>query len=119
MVCDNELAASVRRLRQGFAANADALAVDVIAAAMQDTHNFLTQKHTLRYLRSGEVLLTRLAERGPWESWDRDGRQGMAERAQAEAERILAEHQVEPLSEAQERELDATMRQAQRNLAPD
>jgi trimethylamine--corrinoid protein Co-methyltransferase len=117
IVCDNEIAASVRRLRRGFSAEEDALAVDVIADAMLETQNFLTQKHTLRYLRSGEVLLTRLAERGPWESWERAGRQGMAEHAQAEAGRILAEHQVEPLSEAQERELDAIMAQAQRALA--
>jgi trimethylamine--corrinoid protein Co-methyltransferase len=118
IVCDNEIAASVRRLRQGFSADEDALAVDVIAAAIQETHNFLAQKHTLRYLRSGELLVTRLAERGPWESWEREGRQGMAERAQAEAERILAEHQVAPLSEAQESELDAIMRQAQQALVP-
>jgi trimethylamine--corrinoid protein Co-methyltransferase len=119
MVCDNEIAASVRRLRRGFCAEGDALAVDVIAAALRESGNFLTQKHTIKYLRSGEVQLTRLAERGPWESWERAGRQGMAENAQAEAERILAEHQVEPLSEAQEGELDAIMQQAQRSLAPD
>jgi len=119
MVCDNEIAASVRRLRGGFAADADALAVEVIAAAMQESGNFLTQHHTVRYLRSGEVLLTRLAERGPWESWENAGRQGMAEHAQARAERILAEHQVEPLSEAQERELDEIMQSAQRALLPD
>jgi trimethylamine--corrinoid protein Co-methyltransferase len=116
MVCDSEIAAGVRRLRRGFAADEDALAVKVIAAAMQESGNFLTQQHTIRYLRSGEVLLTRLAERGPWESWENEGRRGMAERAQAEAERILAEHQVEPLSGAQERELDEIMQSAQHAL---
>jgi trimethylamine--corrinoid protein Co-methyltransferase len=116
MVCDSEIALSVRRLRAGFAADEQALAVEVIAAALQESGNFLTQKHTVRYLRAGEVQLTRLAERGPWESWERDGRQGMAENAQAEAERILNGHEVEPLSEAQERELDRIMQQAQRNL---
>jgi trimethylamine:corrinoid methyltransferase-like protein len=116
MVCDSEIAAGVRRLRRGFAADEDALAVEVIAAAMQESGNFLTQQHTIRYLRSGEVLLTRLAERGPWESWENEGRRGMAERAQAEAERILAEHQVEPLSGAQERELDEIMQSAQHAL---
>jgi trimethylamine--corrinoid protein Co-methyltransferase len=119
MVCDSEITLSVRRLRGGFAVNEDALAVEVIAAAMQESGNFLTQQHTVRYLRAGEVLLTRLAERGPWESWENEGRQGMAERAQAKAERILAEHQVEPLSEAQERELDQIMQSAQRALLPD
>jgi trimethylamine--corrinoid protein Co-methyltransferase len=119
MACDSEIALSVRRTRGGFPVNEDALAVEVIAAAMQESGNFLTQPHTVRYLRAGEVLLTRLAERGPWESWEKEGRQGMAERAQARAERLLAEHQVEPLSEAQERELDQIMQSAQRLLLTD
>ncbi|OIO88547.1 MAG: hypothetical protein AUK02_03560, partial [Anaerolineae bacterium CG2_30_58_95] len=116
MVADNELAGSIRRLRRGFVADDDSLAVEVIAAVMNGTHNFLGQKHTSRYLRSGEVLLTRLAERGTWEMWDNGGRKGMAERAQAEAERILREHVVPPLDEAQEKELDALMQAAEREL---
>jgi len=45
MVADNELASSIRRLRRGFVADDDSLAVEVIAAAMNGTHNFLGQKH--------------------------------------------------------------------------
>jgi trimethylamine---corrinoid protein Co-methyltransferase len=116
MVCDSEIAASVRRLRRGFVADEDAVAVDVIAAAMDGTRNFLAQRHTTRYLRSGELLMTRLAERRSWETWDHSGRENMAERAQSEAEKILAEHQVEPLSAAQEGELDAIMAEARRIL---
>ena len=116
MVCDSEIAASVRRLRNGFVADEDAVAVDVIAAAMDGTRNFLTQRHTSRYLRSGELLMTQLAERRTWETWEREGREGMAERAQSTAEKILAEHLVEPLSSAQEGELDAIMAEARRIL---
>jgi trimethylamine---corrinoid protein Co-methyltransferase len=116
MVVDDELAAGVQRLRRGFAVDTDSLAVDVIAAAMKGSRNFLGQKHTSRYLRGGEILLTRLAERSPWETWEREGRLGMAERAQAEAERILREHQVPPLEDAQERELDRIMAAAEREL---
>jgi trimethylamine--corrinoid protein Co-methyltransferase len=116
MVCDSDIAASVRRLRRGFAADEDAVAVDVIAAAMDGTRNFLAQRHTTRYLRSGELLMTSLAERRSWETWDHSGRENMAERAQSQAEKILAEHQVEPLSPAQEHELDAIMAEARRIL---
>jgi trimethylamine--corrinoid protein Co-methyltransferase len=118
MVCDNEIAASVRRLRQGFAVDADSLGVEVIAAVMSGSHNFLGQKHTLSYLRAGEVLTTRLAERRSWETWEQDGRQGMAEHAQAEAERILRDHQVPALSDDQEAELDEIMEEARRKLVP-
>ena len=116
MVVDSEIAASVRRLRQGFEVNEDSLAVDVIAAAMNGSHNFLGQRHTSKYLRAGEMLTTRLAERRSWETWEREGREGMAERAQAEAERILTSHQVEPLRAEQEQELDAIMAAAARSL---
>ena len=119
MVIDNEIAASVRRLRRGFAVNEDALAVEVISAVMNGSHNFLDQMHTVRYLRAGEVMVTQLAERGPWAAWDANGRQGMAERAQVKAERLLAEHQVEPLTEDQERALDEIMAEAERALVVD
>jgi trimethylamine:corrinoid methyltransferase-like protein len=96
--------------------DADALAVDVIAAVMGSTRNFLSQKHTINYLKSGEVYITKLAERGSWEGWQTAGRTGMVERAQAEAERILREHRVPPLEAAQESELDAIMAAAEHDL---
>jgi len=116
IVCDNEIAASVRRLLKGFDITEDSLAVDVISAAMSSTHNFLGQKHTLRYLRSGEVLLTSLAERGSWETWEKNDRIGMAERAQTEAIQILHNHHVEPMNLDQDQELDEILRQADREL---
>ncbi len=117
MVCDNEIAASVDRLRRGLTVDENALAVDVVAEAMDGERNFLAFKHTARALRAGEVLLTRLAERRAWDEWQNTGRDNMAERAQAEAARLLAEHEVTPLAPEQERELDAIMQTAHEALA--
>ena len=116
MVADNEFASSILRARRGFATNDETLAVDVVAAVMNGSRNFLGQKHTMKYLKSGEVFLTKLAERGTWESWESGGRKGFLERAQAEADRILLEHIVPPLSEAQEKELDSIMAAAEKEL---
>lgn len=116
MVADNEFAGSVLRARRGFVVDEESLAVEVIAQVMDSTHNYLAQKHTAKFLKSGEILLTKLAERGAWESWERGGRRGLAEQAQAESERILRKHTVPPLEPAQERELDALMAAAQRDL---
>lgn len=116
IVCDNEIAGSVRRVMQGFEVMDESLAVEVISAAMNSSHNFLGQKHTMRYLRGGEVLLTSLAERGAWENWETSGRKGMAERAQDEAERILEKHEIPPLSTDQERELDEILNEANHKL---
>ena len=64
-----------------------------------------------------EIFESRLAERGSWESWADGGSRGFAEHAQEEAERILREHQVEPLTDSQSRELDAIMEAAGKELA--
>jgi trimethylamine--corrinoid protein Co-methyltransferase len=105
MVCDDEIAASVRRLRRGLAVDEEALGVQVVARVMDGSRNFLGQPHTARYLHSGEILLTRLAERRSWDEWNRDGRAGLVERAQADAERLLAHHEVPPLGAQEEKEL--------------
>ncbi len=116
MVADDEFAGSIIRIRKGVVADADALAVDVVAAAMTSTRNYLGQKHTMKYLKSGEVFLTKLAERGSWDGWEKSGRVGLVERAQAEAQRLLREHHVSPLEPAQERELDVLMTAAEQEL---
>jgi trimethylamine--corrinoid protein Co-methyltransferase len=118
MVCDDEIAASVNRLRRGFVVDEDSLALEVIAEVMDGSRNFLAEMHTVKYLRSGEVMYTRLAERRDWDAWDQVGREGMAERAHARAEQLLAEHEVPPLSEDQERFLDECMREAEAVLVP-
>ena len=116
MVADNEFAGIIRRAQRGFTADDDALAVDVIARVMDGPRNFLSQPHTVRYLKGGELFVPALAERGSWETWENGGCQGLAERAQAEAERILQEHQVEPLEHYQIKELDALMSSAEKEL---
>ena len=116
MVADNEFASSILRLSRGFSTDADALAVEVIAAVMNGSHNFLDQQHTMKHLKSGEILVTTLAERGTHERWDAAGRASLAERAQDEAERLLREHQPPPLDDRQERELDSIMTAAGNEL---
>ena len=107
MVLDNELAGSVHRLRAGLSADAEHLAVDIIGNVMNGTRNFLGQKHTMKYLRGGELALTKLAERNSWDTWEEKlERKGMADHALDEAERILREHTVPPLEPQQEKELD-------------
>ena len=106
IVVDNEIAAGIKRLCRGIKLDEDALAVDVIAEVMAEDRNFLTQSHTVRYLRQGETLVTHLAERSGWESWEQAGKKGMAERAHDEASKILRTHNVPLLDKAQEEELD-------------
>jgi trimethylamine--corrinoid protein Co-methyltransferase len=118
MVADDEIASTVGRLVRGFAVDDDTLAVELVDRVSRGTHNYLDQKHTVRHLRAGELLATHLSERRSYQEWQRGGAQLMADRARAEAERLLAEHQVPPLSDDQERELDEIMAEAARELGP-
>ena len=112
MVIDNEIIGSVNRAVKGFEVSPDSLAVEVIKAVMDGSTSFVGAKHTVNYLRAGEIFLTKLGDRNPFEAWDRNNREGMAERAQAEADRILATHEVPPLLSEQEAELDDIMKAA-------
>jgi trimethylamine:corrinoid methyltransferase-like protein len=116
MVADNEFASSILRARRGFEVNDDSLAVELFTPVMDGSRNFLGQKHTMKYLKAGEILMTKLSERGTWETWEKDGRPDLAKRAQTEAERILREHRVEPLEDAQERELDRILSAAEEEM---
>lgn len=116
MVLDNDLARSVLRSRRGFTADDDTLALKEVAAAMDGSRNFLGQKHTMKHIKAGEVALTKFAERGTWETWERGGKQGMVERAIAETEKILKEHEVPPLEPQQEKELDKIMAAAEKEM---
>ncbi len=116
MVCDNEIAANVQRVLRGFAVDEDSLAVEVINKAMSGSRNFLAEQHSIRYLRGGEILTSELGERRTFAEWDRAGRKGLAEKAQAEAERILTEHEVESLADEQEVELEKIMQMATKEL---
>jgi trimethylamine:corrinoid methyltransferase-like protein len=116
MVIDNEFAGSICRLRNGTKVDPDSLALEVVATVMDGPRNFLGQKHTMKNLKLGEIFMTHLAERGSWVSWEKTGKIGMVERAQAEADRILHDHHVPPLDDTQERELDQLMVAAQNEL---
>ena len=116
MVVDNDIAASVRRIIKGFDVNDDSLAVDVILDAMEGDHNYLTQRHTINYLKGGELLHNTLGVRHSFEEWEKSGRAGLADNAQAKAQRILEEHQVPPLDVSQERELEKIIQKAEDNL---
>lgn len=116
MVVDNDICASVKRVIRGITVDEDSLAVDVIHKAMVGSKNFVGQKHSVKYLRNGEILYTLLGERRTFVEWARTGHESMADRAQAEVERILVEHEVPPLLPEQEKELDQIMAAAVKEL---
>ena len=113
MVIDDEILDSVKRTLRGFEVNPDSLAVEVIAKAMDGARNFLAQRHTVKYMRSGEVLQTRLAGREGWAEWEASGHQGIVDRAATRAAELLASHEVPPLDRRQQAEMEKVIHAAE------
>lgn len=117
MVIDDEILASIGRVRQGFELDEEALAVDVIGQVMDGPRNFLAEMHTVRYLRRGEVLQPRLAVRDSWTKWEEAAdRRGLMERAGERASELLGSHEVPPLSEEQWAALEGVIRATEQKL---
>jgi trimethylamine---corrinoid protein Co-methyltransferase len=117
LVIDNELIASLNRILRSFSIDEKSLAVDLISEVVRGGQTFTAEQHTVDYLRSGELLFSSLLEYRTWADWEAADKQGFYERAQQEVDRILATHQVDPLSNAQEAELDFLMEKAKIDLA--
>jgi len=116
MVCDDEIASSIHRIKRGITTGEHALAIEVISDVMRGARYYFDQPHTVHYLREGEVFIPNLAERRSYEERDRHGHDGFLARAKHKAERLLIEHEVAPLHEDQERALNDIMAEAEREL---
>ena len=116
IVVDNDIAASVRRTLRGIEVSEASQAVEVIRSVMDGPRTFVAEKHTVDYLRNGEIFISKIAERSTFDEWHLAGRAGMAQHAQAKAETILKNHQVPPLEQQQERELERIMQAAEDEL---
>jgi trimethylamine--corrinoid protein Co-methyltransferase len=74
--------------------------------------HFLSQKHTRRHLR--EIWIPSLTQPRPLPGGE--SLPDIRQRARAEFDRILAEHEPEPLEEAAQAELRAVLKAATREL---
>jgi trimethylamine--corrinoid protein Co-methyltransferase len=114
LVADNEMIAYFRRLLRGFEVNQDKLALEVVRK-VGPGGNFLAEEHTRRHFRQ-EIWIPRLCDRQNWEAWESSGSKDMMERAKEELERILKEHQPEPLDESLGREIESIAEAAEADL---
>ncbi|HSD48657.1 MAG TPA: trimethylamine methyltransferase family protein [Actinomycetota bacterium] len=94
MLLDTELFDLVRQVPLGFAADDEALAVEVIEGVGPGGH-FLGETHTLRHMR--EAWMSRFMDTDTWEAWEDAGRPQPPERARAKAIELLETHEPPPL----------------------
>jgi len=111
IIFDDEIYHTHRILAEGVDTSAEALALDVIAAVGPRGH-FLTQEHTRRHVRS--TWIPELTH--PRRPLDGGPVPDIRSRARSKFERILAEHQPEPLPEPARAELRVILDAAMREL---
>lgn len=114
-VIDDEILANVFRCIEGMEVDDDRIALDVIDA-VGPMGNFLSQRHTMEYLRSGELRLSPLFDKRTAERAMREGFEPLNKRARVAVDRILAQHEPTPLDRDVDRELSDIVKAASRSL---
>ena len=112
LLIDVEAFNMCKRARQGIAADDDKWLEDVIHRVGPGGH-FLTESSTVKALREGEMYISQLGWHDSFEAWEAAGRRTLLEEAREKVGEILATHQVLPLDEEVERELDRIQKRAQ------
>jgi trimethylamine--corrinoid protein Co-methyltransferase len=111
LVIDDEIIGGLYRVLEGIDVNKMTLAVDVVDQVGPGGH-FLSQRHTMQFLEK-EHFLPSLSDRQTRERWEEAGSEGVADRAHREVAQILAEHQVTPLPDNVEAELERIVREVE------
>ena len=93
----NEMVAMARHFVGGIDVNEETLALDALQRVKDAGPKgmFLTDDHTFDHFEQA-LFLPRLLDRSRYDSWEAAGSQDLYKRSNAEARRILDEHQVAP-----------------------
>ena len=93
IVLDNEIFKMILKVDLGLKVDDDALAAESIRLMALEDKSFMSQKHTLRHIRSGELYNSPLyaAQQPVYDKWLDGGRQGVFETARQQVRDILAD----------------------------
>jgi trimethylamine--corrinoid protein Co-methyltransferase len=112
IVAADEVIGMVKRIMGGIEVSRETLALDVIHD-VGPGGEFLTSEHTLNHFK--EDWFPKLFDRGSYETWERDGKKTLSQRANERVKRILENHTPEPLpGSAKEKMADVIARAEER-----
>ncbi len=114
LVMQHELIGYVERVMRGIRFEGDLIGLDVIEE-VGPGGTFMDQEHTALNFRE-ELWFPRLLDRDFYDAWLQGGAKTMAQRCREEKERLLKEHQPEPLPADVEREIDRVLAGARKEL---
>ena len=95
----DEMVAMARHFVSGIDVSQETLALEALERVKNAGPGgmFLTDDHTFEHFQSA-LFLPKLLDRSRYDAWEAAGSQDLYQRSNAEARRILAEHQVAPKS---------------------
>ena len=102
LLLDCELFGATARWAEGYGFDDERIGIGVVDEVGPAEH-YLGEQHTLDHMR--ELWRSTFMDRSSWEDWQKAGEPDPEEVAFAEARRIIAEHEVEPLEDDLSREL--------------
>jgi trimethylamine--corrinoid protein Co-methyltransferase len=111
LVIDAELVRMSKQAHRGIQTHADAWLEDVIQH-VGPGGNYLGEKSTAAYMRSGEWLIPHLGVHESREAWEKAGKSDILEEARAKVEDVLSTHNPLPLEEDIEKELKHIQKRA-------
>lgn len=115
LIIDNEIYEDVFRMLTGLEVDEERLAVDVIDR-VGHAHDFLAQPHTLKHFKAGEQRISPLCDKRSFERVKKEGFKALHTVAGDRARRILKDHQVVPLENGIETELDRVIVEESKKL---
>jgi len=111
LVIDNEIAAMVKRIICGISVEDELMGVDLIKK-VGIGNNFLSQRHSLKYLETEQVKAT-IIDRRMRGAWEKRGSKSLIQSANQKAAELLKTHEPKALSEDLIKELKRIVKSAE------
>jgi trimethylamine--corrinoid protein Co-methyltransferase len=112
LVIDVEMFRMSRQAHRGIQTHDEAWLEEVIQK-VGPGGNFLGEKSTRKFMRSGEWLIPLLGVHDTEQSWERSGRKDILDEAREKVDHILKTHKPLPLDDHVQKELDKIYKKAQ------
>ena len=111
LVIDDEIAAMVKRIICGISVEDELMGVDLIKK-VGIGNNFLSQRHSLKYLETEQVKAT-IIDRRMRGAWEKRGSKSLIQSANQKAVELLKTHKPAPLPEDLKLELKRIVKSAE------
>ena len=112
-VIDNDSVNIIGRYIEGFEVNELTAAAELIAEVGPSPGSFLGKKHTRENWRR-ESYIPKTFDRLSYQDWERSGKPSVIDKARHSVEEIIKKHRPQPLTEAQENQIQGILKEARK-----